>query len=76
MPRMQRGLPKKRRLDGVKKIVVVSSGKGGVGKSSVAGESSLPGRKSSLIRILSKLIIQPSLLSSKRGLLPFSRGRA
>ncbi|GAA5877222.1 hypothetical protein JCM16303_006205 [Sporobolomyces ruberrimus] len=36
MPRMQRGLPKKRRLDGVKKIVVVSSGKGGVGKSSVA----------------------------------------
>ncbi|GAA5899491.1 uncharacterized protein JCM6883_005239 [Sporobolomyces salmoneus] len=36
MPRMQRGLPKKRRLDGVKKVVVVSSGKGGVGKSSVA----------------------------------------
>ncbi|GAA5850938.1 hypothetical protein JCM9279_006246 [Rhodotorula babjevae] len=36
MPRMQRGLPQKRRLDGVKKVVVVSSGKGGVGKSSVA----------------------------------------
>ncbi|GAA5912603.1 hypothetical protein JCM8208_004786, partial [Rhodotorula glutinis] len=36
MPRMQRGLPQQRRLDGVKKIVVVSSGKGGVGKSSVA----------------------------------------
>ncbi|GAA6010154.1 hypothetical protein JCM11491_005366 [Sporobolomyces phaffii] len=36
LPRMQRGLPKKRRLDGVKKVVVVSSGKGGVGKSSVA----------------------------------------
>ncbi|GAA5972752.1 hypothetical protein JCM11641_003004 [Rhodosporidiobolus odoratus] len=36
MPRMQRGLPQKRRLRGVKKVVVVSSGKGGVGKSSVA----------------------------------------
>ncbi|GAA5934443.1 hypothetical protein JCM10213_001981 [Rhodosporidiobolus nylandii] len=36
MPRMQRGLPKKRKLIGVKKVVVVSSGKGGVGKSSVA----------------------------------------
>ncbi|KAJ8297177.1 putative endoplasmic reticulum metallopeptidase 1 [Rhodotorula toruloides] len=36
MPRMQRGLPQKRKLPGVKKVVVVSSGKGGVGKSSVA----------------------------------------
>ncbi|GAA6054773.1 hypothetical protein JCM3770_000936 [Rhodotorula araucariae] len=36
MPRMQRGLPQKRTLPGVKKVVVVSSGKGGVGKSSVA----------------------------------------
>lgn len=34
---MQRGLPQKKRLPGVKKVVVVSSGKGGVGKSSVAG---------------------------------------
>ena len=38
MPRMQRGLPQKRKLAGVKKIVVVSSGKGGVGKSTVSGE--------------------------------------
>lgn len=37
MPRMQRGLPQKRRIPGVKKVVVVSSGKGGVGKSSVSG---------------------------------------
>ncbi|ORY75710.1 P-loop containing nucleoside triphosphate hydrolase protein [Leucosporidium creatinivorum] len=36
MPRMQRGLPKKRKIPGVKKVVVVSSGKGGVGKSSVS----------------------------------------
>jgi len=38
MPRMQRGLPKKRKIPGVKKVVVVSSGKGGVGKSSVSGQ--------------------------------------
>ncbi|KAM0793487.1 hypothetical protein ACM66B_000928 [Microbotryomycetes sp. NB124-2] len=36
MPRMQRGLPRKRRIPGVKHVVVVSSGKGGVGKSSVS----------------------------------------
>lgn len=42
MPRMQRGLPTKRRLEGVKKVIVVSSGKGGVGKSSVAGLSLTP----------------------------------
>ncbi|KAK4055194.1 hypothetical protein OIV83_000474 [Microbotryomycetes sp. JL201] len=38
MPRMQRGLPRKRKIPGVKHIVVVSSGKGGVGKSSVSGQ--------------------------------------
>lgn len=38
MPRMQRGLPQKRNLQGVKQIVVVSSGKGGVGKSTVSGK--------------------------------------
>lgn len=42
MPRMQRGLPKKRKIAGVKKVVVVSSGKGGVGKSSVSGECAAP----------------------------------
>ncbi|KAM0753596.1 P-loop containing nucleoside triphosphate hydrolase protein [Meredithblackwellia eburnea MCA 4105] len=36
MPRMQRGLPQKRSLPGVRKVIVVSSGKGGVGKSSVS----------------------------------------
>ena len=34
---MARGLPKKKHLDGVKKIVVVASGKGGVGKSTTSG---------------------------------------
>ncbi|SCV68327.1 BQ2448_448 [Microbotryum intermedium] len=37
MPRAQRGIPAKRKLVGVDKVLVVSSGKGGVGKSSVAG---------------------------------------
>lgn len=40
---MQRGLPQKRKLPGVRKVVVVSSGKGGVGKSSVAGASGCMG---------------------------------
>lgn len=35
--RMKRGLPEKTRLPNVKRIVVVSSAKGGVGKSTIAG---------------------------------------
>ena len=35
--RAQRGLPKRWPIAGVKHIVVVASGKGGVGKSTVAG---------------------------------------
>ncbi|KAF1953704.1 P-loop containing nucleoside triphosphate hydrolase protein [Byssothecium circinans] len=36
MPRMQRGLPQKRSIKDVKKIVAVSSAKGGVGKSTIS----------------------------------------
>ncbi|KAF2453713.1 P-loop containing nucleoside triphosphate hydrolase protein [Lineolata rhizophorae] len=36
MPRMQRGLPEKRNIREVKKVVAVSSAKGGVGKSTIA----------------------------------------
>lgn len=36
IPRMQRGLPTKQPIAGVKKVIVVSSGKGGVGKSTTA----------------------------------------
>lgn len=36
LPRMQRGLPKKAPLPGVSHTIVVASGKGGVGKSTVA----------------------------------------
>lgn len=38
MPRMQRGLPQRRNIKDVKKIVAVSSAKGGVGKSTIAGK--------------------------------------
>jgi septum formation inhibitor-activating ATPase MinD len=34
---MQRGLPKKFPIAGVKQVIVVASGKGGVGKSTTAG---------------------------------------
>lgn len=37
LPRKQRGLPQKRDIRNVKKIVAVSSAKGGVGKSTIAG---------------------------------------
>ena len=36
---MAKGLPKKAPLEGVKQVIVVASGKGGVGKSTTAGES-------------------------------------
>lgn len=35
---MARGLPKRKPIDGVKNIVLIASGKGGVGKSTVAGK--------------------------------------
>jgi len=34
---MQRGLPKKFPIAGVRQVIVVASGKGGVGKSTTAG---------------------------------------
>lgn len=34
--RIQRGLPKKEAINGVKDVIVVASGKGGVGKSTCA----------------------------------------
>ena len=37
----RRGLPPKRGIPNVKKVIAVASGKGGVGKSTVAGLSSI-----------------------------------
>jgi ATP-binding protein involved in chromosome partitioning len=39
--RMRRGLPTKRSIRGVKHVIAVASGKGGVGKSTTAGIHSL-----------------------------------
>jgi ATP-binding protein involved in chromosome partitioning len=36
--RIGQGIPKQRPIDHVKQIILVSSGKGGVGKSTTAGE--------------------------------------
>ena len=36
--KMARGLPKKSPIIGVNRVIVVASGKGGVGKSTTAGE--------------------------------------
>jgi len=49
---MRRGLPKKKRIEGVKHVVLVSSGKGGVGKSTTAVNLSLA---------LSKLASSPKI---------------
>lgn len=35
---MLKGLPKRRPIDGIEDIIVVASGKGGVGKSTCAGK--------------------------------------
>ena len=40
---MQRGLPERRRIKDVKKVIAVSSAKGGVGKSTIAGSHILRG---------------------------------
>lgn len=39
---MQRGLPEKRPIKDVKKVIAVSSAKGGVGKSTISGKSKPP----------------------------------
>lgn len=39
IPRIQRGLPEKRNVKDVRKTIAISSAKGGVGKSTIAGRN-------------------------------------
>ncbi|KAI1434069.1 P-loop containing nucleoside triphosphate hydrolase protein [Xylaria sp. CBS 124048] len=84
IPRMQRGLPEKRKIKDVAKVVAVSSAKGGVGKSTVAANLSLAfARMGYRAGILDTDIFGPSIptlfdlsgeprLSSNNQLLPLS----
>jgi Mrp family chromosome partitioning ATPase len=49
---MQRGLPERRRIKDVKKVIAVSSAKGGVGKSTIAGMIDQDEMKSSMLRLM------------------------
>ena len=56
-PQIARGLPKKWPIAGVKNVVVVASGKGGVGKSTVSGN------KNCLV-LFQNIFVQLSLFKS------------
>ncbi|CAO3613840.1 unnamed protein product [Cunninghamella echinulata] len=58
---MQRGLPQKTSIKGVKKVVVVSSGKGGVGKSTTAVNLALATSLKHRVGILDADIFGPSI---------------
>ncbi|KAI1338445.1 P-loop containing nucleoside triphosphate hydrolase protein [Xylariaceae sp. FL0016] len=84
IPRMQRGLPERRKIKDVAKVVAVSSAKGGVGKSTVAANLSLAfARQGYRAGILDTDIFGPSIptlfdlageprLSANNQLLPLS----
>ncbi|KAF2275337.1 cytosolic Fe-S cluster assembling factor NBP35 [Westerdykella ornata] len=62
IPRMQRGLPQKRSIRDVKKVIAVSSAKGGVGKSTIAVNLALSFARSGLrAGILDTDIFGPSI---------------
>ena len=53
---MAKGLPKQKPITGVSQVIVVASGKGGVGKSTTAGTASMSCLNSSSVNILSEEI--------------------
>ncbi|KZF21015.1 P-loop containing nucleoside triphosphate hydrolase protein [Xylona heveae TC161] len=84
IPRMQRGLPQKRNIKDVRKVIAVSSAKGGVGKSTIAVNLALSfARRGLRSGILDTDIFGPSIptllnlsgeprLSSNNQLIPLS----
>lgn len=59
---MARGLPKKRGLEGVKNVILVASGKGGVGKSTTAVNLALAFQKKALkVGLLDADVYGPSI---------------
>jgi ATP-binding protein involved in chromosome partitioning len=65
IPRKLRGLPEKRSIQDVRKVIAVSSAKGGVGKSTIAGKFYLNVCKKNG-RLISKVNL--SLAFSRQGL--------
>ncbi|TVY30938.1 Iron-sulfur protein [Lachnellula hyalina] len=62
IPRMQRGLPERRQIKDVKKVIAVSSAKGGVGKSTIAVNLALAfARKGLRSGVLDTDIFGPSI---------------
>lgn len=62
IPRMQRGLPERRNIKDVKKVIAVSSAKGGVGKSTLSANLALAFARSGLRSgILDTDIFGPSI---------------
>ncbi|TLS28837.1 hypothetical protein PpBr36_00307 [Pyricularia pennisetigena] len=68
IPRMQRGLPQKRRIKDVTKVIAVSSAKGGVGKSTVAG-SFVAGSRLSFSSLGTNLALAFARLGHRAGIL-------
>ena len=59
---MSRGLPKKRNIEGVKNVLLVASGKGGVGKSTTAVNLALAMQKKAFkVGILDADVYGPSI---------------
>jgi ATP-binding protein involved in chromosome partitioning len=66
---MQRGLPERRAIKDVKKVIAVSSAKGGVGKSTLAGLSVLIDTRQSSDRLAVNLALAFARLGLRSGIL-------